>query len=265
MKAVELADKSRILAFLEADRLYAAYAVGDLEPELFVRCKRFGAKQDGRLLALVLHYTGLGFPVVFLMGDGGGLRAIFEDALYIEEAYFTCRGEHLGVMQDFYNWAPIPTWRMALGADRFRPIDGDCAPLTPDHTRQLAALYAHGERNAFDLKQVLGGAFYGVFEDGQLVAAAGTHLISPTYGVAAVGNVFTHPDFRGRGYAPQPRAPSWPISCLKVYATSCSTSTRRTRRPSASTSGWVSSDIVLSLREAPCGRGDAFPEFLYVT
>jgi len=32
------------------------------------------------------------------------------------------------------------------------------------------------------------------------VAAAGTHLVSPTYGVAAVGNIFTHPDHRGRGY-----------------------------------------------------------------
>ncbi len=32
------------------------------------------------------------------------------------------------------------------------------------------------------------------------MAAAGPHLVSPTYGVAAVGNVFTHPDYRGRGY-----------------------------------------------------------------
>ena len=34
-----------------------------------------------------------------------------------------------------------------------------------------------------------------------MVAAAGTHLISPTYGVAAVGNIFTHPGCRSRGYA----------------------------------------------------------------
>ena len=36
---------------------------------------------------------------------------------------------------------------------------------------------------------------------GALVAVAGTHLVSDTYGVAAIGNVFTHPDYRGRGYA----------------------------------------------------------------
>jgi RimJ/RimL family protein N-acetyltransferase len=201
MRVVELVDAAQILAYLETDRLYAAYAVGDLEPDLFVHCEWFGAQQDGRLQALALHYGGLGFPIVFVMGDAGGLRDIFEDALYIEQAYFTCRQEHLGVMQDFYNWEPISMWRMVLRPERFRPVTGDCVSLTRDYAEQMAALYAHGEGNAFDPAQVPGGAFHGVLEDGRLVAAVGTHLISPTYGVAAVGNVFTHPDLRGRGCA----------------------------------------------------------------
>jgi GNAT superfamily N-acetyltransferase len=104
-------------------------------------------------------------------------------------------------MQDFYNWEPTPMWRMVLQADRFRPVGGDCIPLTLDHGEHLKALYAHGKGNAFDPKQVPGGAFHGVFENGRLVAAAGTHLISLTYGVAAVGNVFTNPNYRRHGYA----------------------------------------------------------------
>jgi ribosomal protein S18 acetylase RimI-like enzyme len=201
MKIVELIDAAQILTYLETDRLYAAYAIGDLEPALFVHCEWFGAERDDRLLALVLHYSGLSFPIVFLIGDADGLRAIFEDALRIEQAFFTCRQEHLGLMQDYHEWEPIPMWRMVLQAGHFQPVSGDCIPLTLDHGEQLTALYAHGKGNAFDPKQVPGGAFHGVFENGRLVAAAGTHLISPTYGVAAVGNIFTHPDFRGRGYA----------------------------------------------------------------
>jgi len=204
MKVVELVDTAQILAYLEGDRLYAAYAIGDLEPELFAHCEWFGAQRDGRLEALALHYGGLGFPIVFLMGDADGLRAVFEDALYIEQAYFTCRREHLAMMQDLYAWEPIQMWRMALRPqmrpDRFRPAPDACVPLTPDHADQLAALYAQGEGNAFDPKQVAEGAFHGVFEGGRLIAAAGTHLVSPTYSVAAVGNVFTHPDYRGLGY-----------------------------------------------------------------
>jgi ribosomal protein S18 acetylase RimI-like enzyme len=201
MEVVELVDTARILAYLETDRLYAAYAVGDLEPALFAHCAWLGAQRDGWLQALALHYGGLGFPIVFLMGDADGLRAILEDELHIERAYFTCRQEHLTVMQGFCEWEPIPMWRMALRPKRFQPVAGGCVPLTFDHAEQLAALYACGEENAFGTAQVPGGAFHGIFEDGRLAAAAGTHLVSPTYGVAAVGNVLTHPDCRGRGYA----------------------------------------------------------------
>jgi ribosomal protein S18 acetylase RimI-like enzyme len=201
MEVVELTDKSQILAYLETDRLYAAYAVGDLEPDLFIHCEWFGAERDGRLRALVLHYSGLSFPIVFLMGDADGLQTILEDALYVEQAFFTCRQEHLGVMQGYYEWEPVPMWRMVLQPERFQPVGGACVPLTRDHVEQLTRLYACGEGNAFDPKQMPRGAFHGVFEQDRLVTVAGTHLISPTYGVAAVGNIFTHPDFRGRGYA----------------------------------------------------------------
>jgi len=200
-ETAKLVDKSRILSYLETDRLYAAYAVGDLEPTLFAHCRWFGAPRDGRLQALALHYGGLSFPIVFLMGAVGGLRAILKDALHIEKAYFTCCQEHLGVMQDLYRWEPVPMGRMVLQRESFQPVAGECVPLTGDHTEQLTALYACGGENAFDPRQVPGGAFHGVFERGHLVAAAGTHLISPTYGLAAVGNVFTHPNFRGRGCA----------------------------------------------------------------
>src|SRR5438270_173437 len=33
-----------------------------------------------------------------------------------------------------------------------------------------------------------------------LVAAAGTHVVARRYGIAAVGNVYTRPEARGRGY-----------------------------------------------------------------
>jgi predicted GNAT family acetyltransferase len=48
--------------------------------------------------------------------------------------------------------------------------------------------------------ELLHGTFFGTLVADHLVAVAGTHLVSPTYAVAAVGNVFTHPDYRGRGY-----------------------------------------------------------------
>ena len=37
--------------------------------------------------------------------------------------------------------------------------------------------------------------------DTRLIAAAGTHVVSPQWGVAAVGNVYTHREYRGQGLA----------------------------------------------------------------
>jgi ribosomal protein S18 acetylase RimI-like enzyme len=200
-KPSKLTDKPRILAFLETDRFYAAYAIGDLETGMFEQCSWAGAEKAGRLAALALRFRGLAPPALFVMGHADGLQAIFEDVLRPEQVYLACRTGHLRAAGGYYRWDRlISMWRMVLQPYRFRPIQGSCIRLFPNHSGLLAELYALGGGNAFDLAQLQNGAFYGVLISGHLVAAAGTHLISPTYGVAAVGNVFTHSDHRGRGY-----------------------------------------------------------------
>jgi ribosomal protein S18 acetylase RimI-like enzyme len=202
-KTVELTDERRILDFLETDRLYAAYAIGDLEADLFAQCTWVGAETGERLQALALRFSGLEPPALFLMGDTEGLRAILEGATYPERVYLTCRPAHLPLTRAFYRWdRTIAMWRMALKASRFRPgvYAGACVRLTSTHVDRMTRLFALGGGIAFSPTQVAQGIFYGVLAAGQLVAVAGTHLVSPAYGVAAVGNVFTHPDHRGRGY-----------------------------------------------------------------
>jgi ribosomal protein S18 acetylase RimI-like enzyme len=178
-QASELGDKPQILNYLRTDPLYAAYAIGDLEPGMYEQCTWAGATQGRELGALALYFRGLELPALFLMGDTDGLRAVLEEALWERQDSM---------------------WRMALAPGRFRPVEGTCVRLAANHVPQLAELYAVGEISAFSPAQVAQGVFYGVWSAGDLVAAAGTHLVSPTYGVAAVGNVFTHPNHRGRGY-----------------------------------------------------------------
>ncbi|HET7581526.1 MAG TPA: GNAT family N-acetyltransferase, partial [Candidatus Limnocylindria bacterium] len=45
------------------------------------------------------------------------------------------------------------------------------------------------------------GIYYGVWVRGQLVSAAGTHVINPREGIGVVGNVMTHLDYRGHDFA----------------------------------------------------------------
>ncbi|MFG3706603.1 GNAT family N-acetyltransferase [Micromonospora sp. NPDC047670] len=66
----------------------------------------------------------------------------------------------------------------------------------------LRRLYAQAyPGNWFDPRMLDTGQYVGVREGGEVVAVAGVHVYSPAYGVAALGNVTTHPRARGRGLA----------------------------------------------------------------
>ena len=69
---------------------------------------------------------------------------------------------------------------------------------------QLTTLYRDGESTGespdfFYASMVSDGVFFGVFEDQQLIAAAGTHLVSRDEGAAAIGNVYVRRDRRCAG------------------------------------------------------------------
>jgi len=196
-----LTDKKQILAFLQQDRTYAAYAIGDLESSLFTQCQWFGAEDDGKMQALTLFFTGLQPPALFTLGDIAGVAAILASALQPKRAYFTCPAEHLPVVEAFYALDEIEhMFRMAIAPADFRPFPGPTINLEFSHLDALRQLYRLGGGDAFAPYQLREGIYYGIEVGGQLVSVAGTHLISPTFGVAAVGNVFTHPDHRRRGY-----------------------------------------------------------------
>jgi predicted GNAT family acetyltransferase len=94
--------------------------------------------------------------------------------------------------------------RMVLAPDQFRPTPTDgVVHLTMERLDDLQALYAVDDEaaDAFAPYQLADGLFFGVEVDGRLVSVAGTHLIAPNEKIGAVGNIFTHPDYRGLGYA----------------------------------------------------------------
>ena len=195
------ADRSELLAYLDGDRPYAALAIGDLEPRLFAESTFAVAEADGRIGALALHYRGITPSPLQLMGDNEGLRAIMAERLCPDTAYVVARPEHVPVVEDFYDWgSPGLMLRMAMRGEDFRGADVEAVQLTTSDLYGLVALYAGGGVNSFSPEYMAHNVFYGVFEGGQLVAAAGTHLVSRTYGVAAVASVYTTPQCRGRGY-----------------------------------------------------------------
>lgn len=91
---------------------------------------------------------------------------------------------------------------MWVDAATFRPpvIDSPVEHLGMADLRALAILYTSYPASSFNADQLATGPFYGVREDGTLVAAGGVHVVAPRYAIGAVGNIFTLPRARGRGY-----------------------------------------------------------------
>ncbi len=98
----------------------------------------------------------------------------------------------------------IPHVKMRLPDDgRLPPPDPRVTWLGREATGEILALReTGGDASAFFVPSLLDTGFYGgIRVDGALVAVAGVHVISEHHGVAALGNVLTHPAHRRRGLA----------------------------------------------------------------
>jgi ribosomal protein S18 acetylase RimI-like enzyme len=190
-----LTDKDAIRAILRRDAAWCVYALGDLSPEMFAKAEWFTPD-----LSMVLKDYGT--SILFAMGAGSVREAlgavtwpvhlqVQSDAL---AAVAQCaQVEHTREM-----------WRMVRTNNRAVRVDDRAVRLGAGDVEQLHRLYADGESSGespdfFYPAMVTRGAFFGVYEGRQLVAAAGTHLVSRGEGAAAIGNIYTRRDRRGRG------------------------------------------------------------------
>ncbi|MDP3720487.1 MAG: GNAT family N-acetyltransferase [Acidobacteriota bacterium] len=207
-----LTDKTAIRAILRRDPVWGVYALGDLAPRMFPKTQWFSpgfSPGFGPDLALVLH--DFDTSILFAIGTGA-----------VREALGHVRWPvHLQVQQDALDevarYAVIESqchmWRMGWNGppEGGRHIDQG-QNRTATSARRLGAadvpallkLYADGEATGespdfFYPSMVTDGVFFGVYDGGVLVAAAGTHLFAPEEHAVAIGNIYTMRDRRGRG------------------------------------------------------------------
>jgi GNAT superfamily N-acetyltransferase len=209
-------ERSLIRDALLRDAAANAYALADLQPRYAPHCRWFVQRAAGEV-AVALLYVGLEPPIFMATGPPALIASALRQAELPPSLYMSVSAEVFGVLQDYYDFGDDvrPMWRMALDAEYSGPGDVANAPAWPDGRRlvqlraedasRLTALYAHGGAFApdtFDAYQLDDGAFFGVEDaSGALLAAGGTHIVDVTGGVAAIGNMYTHPQWRGQGLA----------------------------------------------------------------
>ena len=202
-----LRDRDAIRVLLERERLFAAYPLAQLESAAFPLAQ-WWLIDDPVAPALVCHSrAGLG-EAAFMQGPPEAVGAILSIHPGPFRTFATCKPAHLPALHDAYALSGSRVMRrMHLRIDRFQPqtqVRPGCSivRLTGRQTRELNRLYgSESGPTSYYPHHIDEGCYYGVVYEGRMVAVAGTHAISPTHGIAVVGNVFTHPTFRGQGFA----------------------------------------------------------------
>ena len=204
-RAIEVSatrDRDLLRTFLERDRIRAAYALCDLEDREFAKSKWGVATEGGEPIAVVLEFGGLTPQPLFTMGDADGIVSVLRDVIKPRLVYLAADESLLPSIGRVYRIDPGPQMlRMRVSRQSFRPVQGSAVKLSPVDIVDLNRLYGLGFSGWLPSEAIATGVYYGVRVAGRLVAAAGTHVISPSAEMAAVGNVMTHADFRGRGFA----------------------------------------------------------------
>jgi ribosomal protein S18 acetylase RimI-like enzyme len=195
-----------IRQLLEIDRIWAAYPLGDLAPGFFEKCSWY--RPPGSSGALVMLYREFTPPVLFAQGDPADVATILDQFSTEPSINLHVRPEMLLVLETRYEIVELGLmWRMVLEPDAYRSASTpDVVRLSSAQESAVSQLFDNGAGSGespdfFSPPMLDAGVFYGLREDDQLVAVAGTHLVVPSEDLAAVGNVYTRRDRRGRGLA----------------------------------------------------------------
>lgn len=202
-------DLARVRRLLVQDPFATAYMLGDLDPVYASYCTWFLAREEGRDTSILQVYTGLSAPVIITYGTPTSLGALV--ARHFSElparAHIHLMPEHLAVVDRSFELSGLrPMVRMALVGAQFTPhrreLTGYSQVERLGHrdTGEIMQLFTHYPDSFFEPHQLSTGHYYGVRDaSSTLVAVAGVHVVSRHEGIAALGNIVTHPDHRGRG------------------------------------------------------------------
>lgn len=203
-----LHDKPEIEAVLRRDPNLYNYALGDLDDFFWPYTTWPALTIEQTIKQIALLYTGTSLPVLLALSHRPMEMATLlqEITPFLPRRVYTHLSPGLisGLTQTYRSKSHGTYYKMALTAPTgFEGIDTTgVEPLTGANLAELNRLYqASYPGNWFDPRMLETGCYYGVRQAGQVVAVAGIHVYSPRFGVAALGNITTHPDFRGRGLA----------------------------------------------------------------
>lgn len=200
-------DRNDVEKLLSLDPYLNLYSIGDLDERFLPYTEWYGRRKSGSLTSVICIYTSTDAPTLMALSEqSADMAELLKQLIPILPEYFQA---HLspGLKQLFDGThtteLDAPHYKMALldtsllnstdtmGAVRLRDED---IPM-------LSELYEHSyPGNWFEPDMLELNRYFGIKDCGRLIAAAGTHVYSPEFKAAALGNITTRPEYRGQGF-----------------------------------------------------------------
>ena len=198
----EIVDREACIRWLARDPIHHLMLLGDLYPPLINVSEVYVATEVGQLGGIGSLFRGFSTPSVI----------ITEDNPTVQNSLLTRMNRHLET-----EWITLSTSASSSILSKFgkriyshtehqmllrMPIPKPVKPARLIQKGEFDALnqfYNEHRVEAWTPLMFEMGPYYGVWCNDRLIAAAGIHFVTPF--IAQIGNVFTHPKFRGRGLA----------------------------------------------------------------
>jgi ribosomal protein S18 acetylase RimI-like enzyme len=200
-------DKREIYRFLSKTPDLQIYTIGDLDDFFWPHTVWYAIYDIGEIQSIALLYTGMTPNTLLLFYDkdpGYSIRLLDSIRNLLPDRF----NVHLspGLIDVFGKDNVLENYgrnfRMILKHDPPEVIDNNIRQLGLRDLNIIKNLYEVAyPSNWFDSRMVETGKYLGYFHDEALIGIAGIHVYSSEYRIAALGNIATHPDFRGRKIA----------------------------------------------------------------
>ncbi|OFZ14124.1 MAG: hypothetical protein A2X86_04540 [Bdellovibrionales bacterium GWA2_49_15] len=206
---VRISDRSLLAAYFGHNPFVNAYALGDLDSFFWPRTEWFGIYQNQDLKTIVLLYSDDNIPVLLAIDHEAELlgSAITNCLTKFVPAHFYAHlaPSLLPAFQAKYECVHHGTYlKMGLRPPTSFVLAHDVQDifarrLTSDDLAQATLLFKNAyPGNWFSGRMLETGKYFGAFNHEEMVGIAGVHVYSPSYKVAALGNITVAHDWRKR-------------------------------------------------------------------
>jgi ribosomal protein S18 acetylase RimI-like enzyme len=205
IKKVDENNKQSIIESIKSDVIKHVFAFYDIqhEPEKTIT---YAAFENEKLKGYILIYTALDFPSVILECEEDTAETLIA---YSPENHFIMHVQPnlLSIIQRKFPQAKHydENWMLVKkGQANFFKSTLAIRLRTEDDASRLAVLLSTREEHPRGtvsryMNMISNMPIYGIYVNGQLVSYAGSFIQLPQ--VWMIGGVYTHPDYRSKGYA----------------------------------------------------------------